>query len=232
MLETTWAVLYEPGDVAEVRVILKSGGKAKHWNGWSSGIVSGYFDNGEDLAAWVNPLDASGLAEGIYITLNPVLPELLARAANRLVGLKRNDPTTTDEQIAIRRWVLIDVDPVRPKGISSNAEELQRAASRAKAVRSYMAVNGWPQPVTACSGNGIHLLYRVDMPPSYTDMLKIFLADLADQFSDNVVDIDRKVFNPSRITKLYGTVARKGDPTDDRPHRRSSLLDISLDITP
>jgi len=230
MLKQTWDTLFLPGEVAEVRVILRDGGKAKHWQGWASGMVSGYFDNGEDMALWVEPLDASGLAEGIYITLNPVDPSLLARAANRLVGLKRNDATTTDDQITVRRWVLVDIDPVRPKGISSTADELKRAADRAKSVRSHLQERGWPPPITACSGNGIHLLYRVDMEagPASTEATKAFLNNLATQFSfsDSQVDIDRAVFNLSRITKLYGTVARKGDPTDDRPHRRSSLLDI------
>ncbi len=38
--------------------------------------------------------------------------------------------------------------------------------------------------------------------------------------------IDITVFNASRITKLYGTIARKGHDTEERPHRRSHLTHI------
>ena len=31
---------------------------------------------------------------------------------------------------------------------------------------------------------------------------------------------------PARITKLYGTMTRKGDHTPERPHRRSRILEI------
>ena len=32
-------------------------------------------------------------------------------------------------------------------------------------------------------------------------------------------------FNPARIWKLYGTLAAKGDPTPERPHRLSRLVE-------
>lgn len=37
--------------------------------------------------------------------------------------------------------------------------------------------------------------------------------------------VDRSVFNPSRITKLYGTKACKGDNTPERPHRHTGILE-------
>src|SRR5581483_3191670 len=43
-------------------------------------------------------------------------------------------------------------------------------------------------------------------------------------FDNDRVKLDRKVFNPSRICKLYGTLARKGDPTPERPHRLSRIV--------
>ena len=45
-------------------------------------------------------------------------------------------------------------------------------------------------------------------------------------FSDDCVEIDTSVFNASRITKLYGTITRKGADTEERPHRQSRILDI------
>ena len=40
------------------------------------------------------------------------------------------------------------------------------------------------------------------------------------------VSVDTAVHNASRITKVPGTTARKGHATDDRPHRRSRLVDV------
>jgi hypothetical protein len=41
-----------------------------------------------------------------------------------------------------------------------------------------------------------------------------------------MVQLDRSVFNPARIVKLYGTLSCKGDNTEDRPHRMSKLLTV------
>lgn len=223
----TYNTLFTPGDVCEVRAILANAGQSKHYQGWSSGIVSGYFDNAEDLALWCAPLDAAGICKAIYITLNPVLPSLLGRANNCLKGLKRGDPTTSDEEISARNWLMIDLDPIRPAGISSNQTELDHAHTRAQEVMDTLATEGWPTPVTALSGNGFHLLYRISYPndDSTATFIKNTLDTLSDQFSDNTVNLDRTVFNASRGAKLYGTTARKGDTTPDRPHRQSALIE-------
>jgi len=40
-------------------------------------------------------------------------------------------------------------------------------------------------------------------------------------YNDAQVEFDRSVKNPGRIFRLYGTVNRKGESTEDRPHRMS-----------
>ena len=47
---------------------------------------------------------------------------------------------------------------------------------------------------------------------------------LNDRFGYHDVGIDTSVHNPARIWKLYSTMARKGDHTNERPHRRSYLF--------
>jgi hypothetical protein len=66
-------------------------------------------------------LSLDGHVPGIYITLNPTNPALLARSANRLQN--RVQVTTSDSDIFARRWLLLDFDPVRPSGISSMDKE-------------------------------------------------------------------------------------------------------------
>jgi hypothetical protein len=78
----------------------------------------------------------------------------------------------------------------------------------------------------ADSGNGYHLLYRVDLPADDGGLVERILAALGERFDTPHAKIDRTVFNPARICKLPGTLARKGDSTADRPHRRAKLLEV------
>ena len=90
-----------------------------------------------------------GRAEGIYITVNPVQPALLARSNNRVKEYAKQ--TTSDKDVLRRYWLFIDFDPVRPAGISSSEEEHQAAIERAKACRDRLAKLGIPS-ILANSG--------------------------------------------------------------------------------
>ena len=167
---------------------------------------SGYFthDMIDAAVAGIVELDRSAIAPGIYVTLNPVEPALLARAVNRIKSRARE--TTTDKDILRRRWLLIDIDPVRPAGVSATDDELALALERARAVAEHLTSVGWPSPILAMSGNGYHLLYRINLPADDGGLVKAVLAALAEQFSDAVVAVDRSVHNPARIVKVIGTM--------------------------
>ena len=205
-------ILRRPGEVAEIRAF--SG----------RGTISGYFDDYQELARCAVELDASGYQ--VYVTLNPILPALLARSENRLES--RLKATTTDGDVVKRTWLPIDLDPVRPSGISASDSEKRAAIQRAIEIRDYLTGKGWPEPLEADSGNGAHLLYQIDLPNDREslELVKGVLAALDFTFSDSTVSVDAAVANAARIWKLYGTTARKGDSTGDRPHRRSRLLKV------
>jgi hypothetical protein len=207
-------LLMEPGQVNEVR-IPKTG---------RNGTISGYFDDPGKIADAVARFD--GNVPGIYITLNPCNPPLLARAANRM--RERAEITTGDVDILRRGWLLIDCDPKRPAGISSTNNEHGRAISVACGIWDDLHSAGFPDPVVADSGNGAHLLYRVSLPntPESTQLVKRILSGVAKHSSTDDVDVDVSVHNAARITKLYGTLTCKGDSTPERPHRRSCILEI------
>jgi putative DNA primase/helicase len=193
------------------------------------GTISGYFSDKERLYSAADEID--GKVPALYTTLNPVKPDLLARAADRLERYAK--VTTTDADVLRRLWLLIDCDAKRPANISSTDAEHQAALDRAVQIRDWLHSLEWPDPVMADSGNGAHLLYKIDMPndPSATQMVKAILEVLALRFDDEVVVVDRGVFNAARITKLYGSMACKGDDMPDRPHRRSAILAVPLTIT-
>ena len=223
-LHATWALFKANDGIVEVRA-LNCSARSRAWHGWAAGTVVGYFDDGDAFVDAVATLDATGQAAGIYVTLNPVHPDLLARACNRLIGAKRGE-TTADEHIVRRRWLLVDFDPKRPAGISASTAELQRCLATARQAAAALAARGWPSPVPAASGNGLHLLYPFNLPndAAATETAKSLLRAVAAECQTDQVQVDITNFNAGRITKCYGTVARKGDATADRPHRRAIFL--------
>ncbi len=194
--------------------------------------LSGYFDaeHLEEAARAIEALDASRVSEGLYWTINAVNPALLSRRANRIdARLAPGAPTTADADIVRRRWLLVDIDPERPSGISSTDEEHKRALDMAGRVSGFLReFYGFPDPILADSGNGAHLMYRIDLPndDESTTLITRCLKALGNAFNGHGCEIDQKVFNAARIGRLYGTVARKGDHTPERPHRRSKILGI------
>lgn len=210
------AISGKPGTVVELRALRVDRAR----------VVSGYFDDPKALAREAKRID--GRAEGVYVTLNPVLPALLARASNRLVWNPKG--TTKDDEILRRQFMLVDLDPKRPSGISSSAAEREASVALGTEIRDYLSGLGFPRPIVADSGNGTHLLYRLDLPVDDGSLLSHCLTALAFRFDTEAVCVDPGVFNPARISKLYGTMACKGDETSDRPHHRSALLDFPEEL--
>ncbi|RJQ58017.1 MAG: hypothetical protein C4530_11430 [Desulfobacteraceae bacterium] len=228
--EDVYNTFFAPGEVTEIRAYGLS--RKGPWEGYAAGagVVSGYFDNAKDFAAAAVALEEAK-APGIYFTLNPVDEDLIARAKNRLKAAGPKTSLTTDKDITCIRWLPIDLDPVRKSGISSTDEELAYAFETAGRIHPWFTKYfGFPGPVKGISGNGAHLCYRLpDLTPVErgSEIVKKILVLIARKFDTDQVKIDRAVFNPSRIWKVYGTTARKGDHTEKRPHRKSKLISKS-----
>ncbi len=209
--------LFEPGDCFEIRIfdVCRSGDRFPH-------IESGYFDY-EHIGSIPSLLDGLASYTGVYVTMNPVNPALLARANNRLIRAKRG-LTTSDEDIITRRWLFIDIDPVRPAGISATDSEKANALDKLIEVKDGLASMGFTEPLCVDSGNGFYLIYRIDGNPGVS-LIKETLEALS-VCSDDKVHIDTSVHNAARICRLAGTFNRKGEDMPDRPHRLSELLEV------
>lgn len=216
-IERAISLLFEPGDVVEVRIP-----KTR------ASVVAGYFDDLSAMASAIYEADAKYKAGGIYYVLNRINPALLGRAYNRLKEYAAH--TTADNNILGRRWLPIDLDPVRPAGISSSNEEHNEAIKRARVIAQDMALE-WDWPIFADSGNGAHLLYPIELPNNPEALASVAgaLAELDRRYSDDVVKVDVTSANAARIWKAYGTVARKGDSIPGRPHRLSRILEVPSD---
>lgn len=190
---------------------------------------SGYFDEPNKLAKAVESLR---WYKGVYIIPNAVNPSLLARCKNRIQRADKGS-STQDTDILRRHWLLVDCDPVRPTGISTSDEEHNAAIERCQHIWLYTHNEGWPDPIMADSGNGGHLLYHTDLPTDDGGLVQRCLSAMAQRFNDEVVKVDESVYNPARIWKLYGTLARKGDHTVERPHRLARILDAErIEVVP
>lgn len=192
---------------------------------------SGYFKNHE--LAW-NEIQQFDKDFNIYFVLNVIndVCYSMIQKDKMIFGAEN----TKDKDIIARRYVLIDLDCVRgEKKISSTKEELNQARMKAHEVRNYLCDQGFSYPVVACSGSGYHLLYKLDDWANTDENKKIienFLKALSLLFSDDAVKVDTVVWNAARIDKLYGTIARKGANTIDRPHRLSKIVLVPDEFKP
>ena len=213
----TLEYLFDPGQIIEIRALS------------SGAISSGYFSDYQKAVAEILIREADTLISGFYVTLNEVNPALLARRANRIQSrMGKADASTADSDIIRRRWLPIDIDPVRPSGVSSSEDEHATALSCAETIRGFLATCGWPDPLLADSGNGAHLLYPIDLPNNEESkgLVRQVLEILDIRFSTAGCRVDTANFNAARIWKVYGTISRKGDNLPDRPHRRSKVISM------
>jgi len=117
------AVLFEPGDVVELRAFRNR-----------RCTISGYYDDHDKLAT--DAAKVNRTSGTVYVTLNRIVPDLLARRANRF---KEYAATTTNDDHVIRRhWLPIDLDAERPADISSTDSEHDTAIQRAREIRTFL----------------------------------------------------------------------------------------------
>lgn len=208
-----------PGATAELRIIDAQGSNEYTAN------YTGFFDNVDKMAEAAAKF--SGKAPAVYFTIQQCKPEVLARAENRMKkAAGKKGISTSDHEIEKYNWLPIDLDAKRMRGISATDAEHAAAMERARVIFKFLTGKGWPMPIVGDSGNGAHVCFKIDL--QNTDENKAIVQNcilaLGQKFSDDVIEIDRTVFNPSRIWKLYGTKTMKGDATADRPHRMAKIV--------
>lgn len=203
-------LLHDKSDIVEVRSISPKP------------VISGYFT--ANSPALVTEL-ARYPDRTFYQTMNPIESACYARTQHERLVVNPKE-TTSDNDVNGYRWILVDADPIRPSGVSASKEEKEAAVDVASQIKKRLHSIGFHDPIVADSGNGYHLLYMIHASIDEKQVISDFLAVLDMWFTTERVKIDTAVFNPARITKLYGTTARKGASTPERPHRNSAVLVI------
>jgi len=210
-----------PEHVAELRVIQRNGP-----------LLSGFFSDAASLAAAVAAYEAQGRDSGIYIGLNPVT---FRHGMNRgrLMPAGRGG-TAGDADVARLQWLFLDWDTKRTTGTNASDDEKEAARLQMEVAKAHFAAIGWPELVTCDSGNGYHLLAKIDLPntPVSAQLVKSVTAEAARRFSAPQVHLDTSVSNASRITRAYATLNKKGPETPDRPWRRSAITSSPEVVVP
>lgn len=216
-----WDIFKNGGDLTEIRIL---DGQRTY---------SGYFKDINTLISSIMPFADLPHAQ-IYFTLNHINDACYGRAQKDKMMFIKREPTTADSDIDGRTHVLIDLDPKRPAGVGSSEEELNYSYLKAIDMYNYLMSQGFNEPIVGRSGNGYHVTLpcKIGAEPEKTEIIKKFIKVLSLMFSDEHVEVDEKVFNLSRICKLPGTMAMKGENTFDRPWRMSQIVHVPQNVQP
>jgi hypothetical protein len=200
-IESYLKLFIEPGTITELRAFT------------DGGSFSGVFDY-EHIHVMAAAAADMQTSRGVYF-----LPQPIAMPVTNRIGPART--CATDADVLKRHWILIDVDPTRPANVSATDTERAEAWRVLSSVQATMTASGWADPIVASSGNGWHLCYPVLLPNDdpTRDKIKSLLSGLDQRCSTAGAKVDTRTYNASRIWKLYGTHARKGGATAERPHR-------------
>ena len=150
-----------------------------------------------------------------YVGMNPINPEFQGKAA-------------TDVDITCRKLLLIDIDRAATAKEPATDAEVDAARETADRIVDYIGNMGIDDPIRTMSGNGHHIYYKLPEFPNNevsTRAVESFLKKLAIKFNNEAVKIDTTVSNASRITKVVGTIARKGLEAENRPYRMSVIYE-------
>ncbi len=217
-LKKTWSLIAaEDSSVLELRPIWPKGVPDKKTAQSVHFSVKDYKSIDECKDAFeAKALELNRQGFNVYTVMNPIRPDFNGPGAAKDVDIRHRD------------LLLIDIDRVGDTSCPANQAELDAAKELALEIRDYLADRDWPKPIVLMSANGYHLYYILDEIANDSDsasLVRQFLKNLANRFNNTGVGVDTSVHNASRITKVPGTIARKGIETHDRPYRMAEVCD-------
>ena len=217
-------ILIEPGSLTEVRALYKS--KVNPDDRYCRNQYVSHED-ADSISQYIHAEDAKDNCVGIYLVSSPVNLEL--KDLNDPKYRKPFDTkvkSSSSKDCIRRRWLFIDCDSNRPSDVSATDGERSRAFALADDVIETLKVFGFQEPVKADSGNGCHLLYPVDFPSGKSSdlLIKEFLSELSSRCTSTGAKVDTVTYDSQRMIRLYGTKARKGDSTPERPWRTTGII--------
>ena len=152
---------------------------------------------------------------------------------NVYAGLhERKSQGAEDQHVITVDKFFIDIDSKHPQDQAATDEELNLSREVANSICQEFKERGWGEPAMAMSGNGYQIVKRfppIEAPTKViADKIKALEREFIDKYSNGKARIDT-MSNFSRIIKVWGTTSVKGDNTQDRPYRTSTLIQKDSD---
>ena len=205
-------------------------------------LLSSRFNDREKMVDEIAKYDRREDTAAIYTTLNRLDEGTFQRDDHVLTvdSTLAPGPRVNSGNVARVTGILFDIDPFRANGDkkdSTTESEHQAAIEAADFLKRLFAFMGWPEPVVGSSGNGAALRYACDLPASeetkdlLSRMLKAANGMLPERLATQI-EVDPAVFDLSRISKVFGTMTRKGPGTTERPHRRAAIISAPEKLEP
>lgn len=211
-----WKIFQAEGQkLCEIRVL----GKNKE-------TFSGYYRDVNNIIRDIEPLSNNDSLQ-FYFILNTITPECYDRTQHEHI-IKFPKETTKDNNIIGRDYIMLDFDPERTSGTGSTDEQLKEAHKLARRVYDYLIGEGFYEPIVCRSGNGFHVIIPIALKndEASSKLVDRFIKALDMMFSNEHVHVDTSVDNAARVCKLYGTYAKKGANTKERPWRMAKIIKV------
>lgn len=154
-----------------------------------------------------------------YIVMNAISP--------LFDGCDRDRPGVRDNDIVARHLLLIDLDRRDALVAPATDDEVIAATDAAKRIESFLYTRLGVRPFRLMSGNGVHLYLPLASLPNTTETTarcQRMLTALGRQFNTDQVKVDTAVYNAARITKVPGTIARRGEESAGRAYRMAQVI--------
>jgi hypothetical protein len=192
--------------------------------------IVAYVDNENDIVRLATELDKK--VPGIYVGVQPRPLDLFNEAPNCWKPAVSSPQANCgcDRDIEFITACFFDIDVVsreRKKGCPATEQELQQSLQAAILLSRE---NGLAMSSTiCCSGNGHYVLVPIVPIPvdgdDVAEKFRCFCHQMAQRVVRQVsgIKID-PVYNLSRVMRLIGTVNGKGQPSEERPHRRAHFV--------
>ncbi len=162
--------------------------------------------------------------QGVYLIVNEHKQGMEARASGGHDRWLVNSGITTDETIARRRAFFVDLDTIRPSGVSATEAELKKTIRESQQVYDLLVSSiraSCPELTTPeeplaviMSGNGIQIWVRLQDIEEHEGLhsaINGVLSSLKILFGNsNAFEIDASVGDAKRLGPLAGTLKCKG----------------------
>jgi hypothetical protein len=189
-----------------------------------------YADNSKAVIRLCRKMN--GKTSGIYVGVQPRPLDLFENVPNCWKPAISSPQTNCacDRDIEFITACFFDIDVVsteRRKGCPASEEELEQSLQAATLLSRE---NGLALSSTiCCSGSGHYLLVPVvpisidghDVAAKFRQSCHQLAQGIAHQADGVKID---PVYNLSRVMRLMGTVNGKGQPSEERPHRRAHFI--------